>query len=868
MSGLGTASAQAIALINHLRDVGADLDLDLPRIVFAGKQSAGKSSLVEALTGICLPRAHRTCTRCPIEVTTKRSTSKDIPWSCDISLRILYDRDNDISTANPPSVRHIRTVSEAERAHVAKYIREAQDCILAVQFDDTSSLNSSAVSGKKQLFTRNIVSVQITGSECEDLALVDLPGLIQSQEEKENEVYIGLVESLVKDYLSRRNTVIVSCIASDEDIENQKIYKLARDVDPEGLRTIGVLTKPDKIERGTEGDIISILKGDIYSLKEGFYAVRSPNKEELDQISSTDKRPQGSFQEGRDIEANFFISNDMGSLLHAAAPERCGSRNLLRQLSHMLKTLIDEQVPDMMAEVTKLVERTSAELEGLGKKVSKQDSRRVLNDFIREFASTAGDVIRSAGNRRSFWHSCRTIFENARAEIQNAAPSFDVGGKLAFCDMLEFVADGEKAEYLKEPITMTVSKSDATEIKRVNSPLQRIGGVGWSLQFRPGLNGTSVCLYAHELPPGAKSVNVKYKIIPSGFASAATREHHSLNCCTESVERLITSHVGNKSLKPTGNVQIEVYVSILGYNAFQIADVEGPASVQNVECTSVHVIKPYSISDVKEYIAKSTRREIKLPGPASYATSEDLIKGSVSKWKVPAYSCAGDVHDSLLNALVGSSPDSVLNATIPAQFPRLRKAIHQLVEDHMMGLKEKTLCRINELLEMEKTLYTSNNDDLSENRRKFQYLIRSLDAANGIESKVSALSPSDQNQLSSILMKLGCSKDDLTLIPTNNALNEEAVDVMAGGLSYFTVKSKVFSDTLHQHIIYHLIDQYLKDCADVLIQGTGAMSETNSKLIHKIFQEDEVVERKRTKLEHDVLRQRKCQSLINEYDKA
>ena len=255
----------------------------------------------------------------------------------------------------------------------------------------------------------------------------------------------------------------------------------------------------------------------------------------------------------------------MGFLLHNAAPERCGSQKLLRQLSMMLKTLIDEQVPDMMIEVENLVKCTTVELDALGERVVKQDSRRVLNDLIREFASSASDVIRSAGNKRNFWHTCRSIFENTKTDIQNAAPSFNVGGKLAFCDMLDFVAaDGEKAEYLKDPITLTVNKTDATEIKRrVNSAVQKVGGVGWSLQFRPGLNSTSVCLYAHDLPPGAKSVNVKYKVVPSGFASAATREHHTLNCCTETVERLITSHVGNKSLKPTGNVQIEAYVSIL-----------------------------------------------------------------------------------------------------------------------------------------------------------------------------------------------------------------------------------------------------------------------------------------------------------------
>lgn len=93
-SALGRAAAQGIALVNALKNAGADHDLQLPRIVFAGKQSAGKSSLVEAVTGIALPRAHGTCTKCPIEVTTERVDSSDPKfWECDVSLRIVYGED-------------------------------------------------------------------------------------------------------------------------------------------------------------------------------------------------------------------------------------------------------------------------------------------------------------------------------------------------------------------------------------------------------------------------------------------------------------------------------------------------------------------------------------------------------------------------------------------------------------------------------------------------------------------------------------------------------------------------------------------------------------------------------------------------------
>mmetsp|Transcript_8753 Transcript_8753/g.17884 ORF Transcript_8753/g.17884 Transcript_8753/m.17884 type:complete len:140 (-) Transcript_8753:14-433(-) len=88
---LGHAAAQGIALVNALKNAGSDHDLQLPRIVFAGKQSAGKSSLVEAVTGIALPRAHGTCTKCPIEVTTERVENTDPKfWECDVSLRIMY----------------------------------------------------------------------------------------------------------------------------------------------------------------------------------------------------------------------------------------------------------------------------------------------------------------------------------------------------------------------------------------------------------------------------------------------------------------------------------------------------------------------------------------------------------------------------------------------------------------------------------------------------------------------------------------------------------------------------------------------------------------------------------------------------------
>lgn len=59
-----------VTLVNDLRDVGAQFQFDLPCLVVCGNQSAGKSSLLERICGVKLPRAAGTCTKCPTEVCT------------------------------------------------------------------------------------------------------------------------------------------------------------------------------------------------------------------------------------------------------------------------------------------------------------------------------------------------------------------------------------------------------------------------------------------------------------------------------------------------------------------------------------------------------------------------------------------------------------------------------------------------------------------------------------------------------------------------------------------------------------------------------------------------------------------------------
>lgn len=74
--------------------------------------------------------------------------------------------------------------------------------------------------------------------------------------------------------------------------QNQKIRTLAREADLEGRRSLGVLTKPDKIEKGTEDSVMGMLRGDLYELQWGYFIVRCPRQDELKKLEGMEDLSQ------------------------------------------------------------------------------------------------------------------------------------------------------------------------------------------------------------------------------------------------------------------------------------------------------------------------------------------------------------------------------------------------------------------------------------------------------------------------------------------------------------------------------------------------------------------------------------------------
>lgn len=148
----------------------------LPKIVVTGNQSAGKSSLIEAISKIKVPRCRGTTTRCPMEVILRSNKTED--WNCHIRVRF---EDPEVQTGRALGTVDLATTQRPEE--VTLFIRRAQLAVLNpdedpmhfLEFDETQC--EEYVS--KLSFSKDMVVVEINNAE-DDVTFIDLPGIISN----------------------------------------------------------------------------------------------------------------------------------------------------------------------------------------------------------------------------------------------------------------------------------------------------------------------------------------------------------------------------------------------------------------------------------------------------------------------------------------------------------------------------------------------------------------------------------------------------------------------------------------------------------------------------------------------------------------
>ncbi|KAF4074967.1 hypothetical protein AMELA_G00229320 [Ameiurus melas] len=232
-------------LIDSLRALGVEKDFALPAIALIGDRSSGKSSVLEALSGVALPRGsvnpEGIVTRCPLELKMKKSRQKDF-WHGKIKYKDI--------------VRDITDPTDVERS-----IRKAQNEIAgALGISD------------------ELISLEVTSTSAPDLTFIDLPGIAHVPVKGQPEDIGEQIKSLINKFITKKDTIILVVVPCNVDITTTAL-KMAEEVDPNGERTLGILTKPDLVDKGKEDEVMSVINNEIFYLTKGYMVVRMPYKE-------------------------------------------------------------------------------------------------------------------------------------------------------------------------------------------------------------------------------------------------------------------------------------------------------------------------------------------------------------------------------------------------------------------------------------------------------------------------------------------------------------------------------------------------------------------------------------------------------------
>ncbi|KAJ1671157.1 vacuolar protein sorting-associated protein 1, partial [Spiromyces aspiralis] len=215
--------------------------------------------------------------------------------------------------------------------------------------------DTEAKTGKNLGISPNPINLRIFSPNVLTLTLVDLPGLTKVPVGDQPKDIEKQIRDMLLKYISRPNAIILAVTAANTDLANSDGLKLAREVDPDGARTIGVLTKVDLMDKGT--DVIDILAGRVIPLRLGYVPVVNRGQRDIE----TNK----SIVVALEYERQFFENHPS----YQSKSQYCGTPFLARKLNMILMHHIKTTLPEIKAKITVMRSKYENELHQLGEPV-------------------------------------------------------------------------------------------------------------------------------------------------------------------------------------------------------------------------------------------------------------------------------------------------------------------------------------------------------------------------------------------------------------------------------------------------------------------------------------------------------------------
>ncbi|XP_059442426.1 phragmoplastin DRP1E-like isoform X3 [Corylus avellana] len=211
------------------------------------------------------------------------------------------------------------------------------------------------LTGKSKQISPVPIHLSIYSPNVVNLTLIDLPGLTKVAVEGQPESIVQDIENMVRSYVEKPNCIILAITPANQDVATSDAIKIAREVDPSGERTFGVLTKLDLMDRGTNA--LDVLEGRSYRLQHPW--VGTVNR------SQADINKNVNMIAARQREREFFATSpDYGRLT-----SKMGSEYLAKLLSKHLESAIKSRIPGIALLINRSIDELEAELDHLGRPV-------------------------------------------------------------------------------------------------------------------------------------------------------------------------------------------------------------------------------------------------------------------------------------------------------------------------------------------------------------------------------------------------------------------------------------------------------------------------------------------------------------------
>ncbi|UJR32562.1 hypothetical protein I4U23_020023 [Adineta vaga] len=218
--------------------------ITFPTVVVVGDQSSGKSTLLEALSLVELPKGSGIVTRCPLVLRLHKSLRRQVFRIHDSEKKVLLDEG---------------------QVNILNYIEE----------------ETKKLAGNNKNVVETMIELLVEDPKVRDLTVVDLPGIARNPIHNQPKNIHEQTTKLINKFIRQEGSVILCVFPANVDIATVESFTLAREVDPTGVRTIGVITKSDlAMNHETLIDQLLMEKQNALQLLLGFVAVRNRSTNE------------------------------------------------------------------------------------------------------------------------------------------------------------------------------------------------------------------------------------------------------------------------------------------------------------------------------------------------------------------------------------------------------------------------------------------------------------------------------------------------------------------------------------------------------------------------------------------------------------